>query len=63
MTKESMSKFTHQVASFIGRYPALLVGLLAGGALISAFEKSLVPAVLQALCALAVACTVKWKSI
>lgn len=57
-----MSKFIRRVAAFVGQYPALLVGLLAGGALISAFEKSLVPAVLQVACALAIACTVKWKS-
>jgi hypothetical protein len=51
-----MKKVFVTLAAFVRRYPALLVGLLAGGSLISAAEHSLVPALIQAACAGCIAC-------
>jgi hypothetical protein len=47
------------ISSFAQRYPALLVGLLAAGAVIAALERSIVPALIQAACAAVLGCSVK----
>lgn len=52
-------KIFERIGGFALRYPALQVGLLLGSAIISATQDSLVPAVIQAGCAISLACTVK----
>jgi len=56
-----MQKLRIRIAQFASQNQALFVGVLAGSALISAFEKSIVPAVLQAICALVFACAITRK--
>lgn len=52
-------KIISQIGQFTRSKPALLVGLLIASAGIAAIERSFVPAVVQALCAAALACTIK----
>lgn len=54
-----MHKAMNHIAALVAKYPALFVGMLAGGALISAAERSLIPALMQGICALSLACTIK----
>jgi hypothetical protein len=54
-----MKKAFEKLGALAQRYPALLVGLLAGGTLVSGIENSLVTALIQGACALSIACTVK----
>lgn len=51
-------KLLDGIGKLLHSYPAIMVGLLAGGALVSAAEYSLVPAILQAVCAGAMACMI-----
>jgi hypothetical protein len=52
-------KIFKRIEKFTLAYPAAMVGMLATGAFIAAVEHSLVPAIVQALCACALACTIK----
>lgn len=52
-------KIFGQIGDFVQRHIALQVGFLLGGAIISVTQDSLVPAVIQAGCAITIACTVK----
>jgi hypothetical protein len=54
-----MKNTINRLGNFALRYPALLSGLLVGSALVSAFDRSIFPAILQAACALTIACSIK----
>lgn len=56
-----MQKLKTRIGLFASQNQALFVGLLVGGALISASEKSILPAALLAICAMAWGCTITRK--
>lgn len=56
---EPLVKAFDALGGFAQRYPAILVGLLLAGTLVSALQGSAVPAIIQGACALSMAATIK----